>query len=110
MRDVEKRTQGPNEPLTSYIRVMRDFDDRLGDPFVTEHDILRRILRKMYPEYRQALQGKPIACLFDSQQAAYDAQELLKSYRTYRPPPVTGSLEPSLACSNYGRDYSAIAA
>ena len=107
MREIDKRTQGPNEPLTSYIRVMRDYYDRLGDPYVTEHDILRRILRNMHPEYRQAIQGKPIANLFELQQAAYGAQELIKSYRTYRPPPVTGSLEPSLACSTYGRDSTA---
>jgi len=78
MRGIEKRTQGPNEPLTSYIRVMRDYYDRLGDPSITEHDILRRILRNMHPEYRQALQRKPIACLFDLRQAAQDAQELIK--------------------------------
>jgi len=28
-REIDKRTQGPNEPLTSYIRVMRDYYERL---------------------------------------------------------------------------------
>jgi len=70
MGEIDTRTQGPNEPLTTFIRVFRDYYVRLGDPYVTERDILRRILRNMHHEYFQALQGNGITCLYDLQMAA----------------------------------------
>jgi len=51
----------------------------------------------MHPEYRQALLGKRIATLAELKREAHSAQELIKSYRTYKPPNVFGTLEPSLA-------------
>jgi len=96
-KELERRTQGPSEPLTSFIRVIIDYFERLGDPDISESMKVARILKNMHPEYRQALTGKTIKSLKDLKQAAYEAQEVIKSYRTYKPPPTVGSIEPSLA-------------
>jgi hypothetical protein len=95
-RDLHTRSQGPTESLTEFIRVIRGFYERIGDD-VPEITIVNRILRNMHPEYRRALLGKNIATLAQLKDEAYSAQELIKSFRMYRPPPVEGHLEPSLA-------------
>jgi len=94
--DLHTRTQGPTESLGEFIRVIRGFYERLGGQ-PQEREIVERILRNMHPEYRQALQGKTIRTLVELKTEAHNAQELIKNYRTYRPPPTLGSLEPSLA-------------
>jgi hypothetical protein len=95
-RDLQLRSQGPTEPLTEFIRVIRSYYERIGDP-ATELQIVNRILRNMHPEYKQAFLGKRIYTLDQLKHEARNAQELIKSMRTYKPPSVSGSLEPSLA-------------
>jgi len=95
-RELQLRTQGPTEPLTEFIRVIRGYYERIGDP-VEEIEIVTRVLRNMHPEYKQALLGKRIATLVDLKREAHLAQELIKSMRTYTPPTQSGRLEPSLA-------------
>jgi hypothetical protein len=95
-RELDTRSQGPTESLTSYIRIIRDYYERIGSP-VAEITIVNRILQKMHPEYRQALLGKDIRTMVDLKREAHSAQELIKHYKFYRPPPTSGSLEPSLA-------------
>jgi hypothetical protein len=81
-RELHLRTQGPTEPLTEFIRVIRGYYERIGDP-IAEVEIVSRILRNRHPEYKQALLGKRIATLDQLKREAHSAQELIKSMRTY---------------------------
>jgi len=94
-RELDNRSQAPTESLTSYIRIIQDYYERIGEP-VVELSIVNRVLKKMHPEYRQALLGKDIRTLNHLKLEAHAAQEMIKNFRTYRPPPTFGSLEPSL--------------
>jgi hypothetical protein len=94
-RELELRTQGPTESLTVFIRVIVDYNKRLGlTP--TDAELVMRIKRQMHPEYVQALQGKIIVTMKDLMDAAFEAQDLIKSYRAYRPPSLLPGVEPSL--------------
>jgi len=107
LQDLNLRSQGPNVSLSTYIRVIMDYYER-GRTALTEQDVINRVLRQMHPEYKQALQGKVIQILAQLKRTAHEAQELLTSMRTYKPPPTSGSLEPSLAWkfSHRARDYA----
>lgn len=106
--ELEHRSQGPNETLSSYIRVIKDYYERLGRPY-TDRDLVSRILKQMHPEYRQSLQGKNFETLAQLKQAANEAQELIKRFRTYKPPPTTGTLEPSLSWKPVGKQEPTVA-
>lgn len=93
---MESRFQGTNETLTCFIRVIVDFLERLDD-HRPEREVVFLIKRLMHPDYRKALVGMPSDTLDQLKSAAPHAQELIKSYRSYRLPPTTGLLEPSLA-------------
>lgn len=95
-RELEARTQGPSESLTVFIRVILDYYERLGRPS-TEEEKVNRIMRQMHPEYLQVLQGKVIRTIRDLKEAAFQAQDIIKAYRMYRPPPTFNCIEPSLA-------------
>jgi hypothetical protein len=93
-RALERRTQGPTEPLTMFIRVIVDFYERLEMP-VTEDEIIKRVLRQAHPEYLETLHGRPIHSLIELKQLAFQAQELIKQKRLYEPPPTNLPIEPS---------------
>jgi len=95
-RELEARTQGPNEPLTVFIRVILDYYERLGR-VTSEHEMVARILRQMHPEYLTVLHGKDIRTIRELKDSAFQAQDIIKAYRMYQPPPTTLSVEPSLA-------------
>lgn len=95
-RELELRTQGPTEPLTVFIRVILDYYERLGSR-ASEEEKISRIMRQMHPEYLQVLQGKRFLTIIELKEAAFQAQEVIKAYRMYRPPPIANSVEPSLA-------------
>jgi hypothetical protein len=94
-RELELRSQGPTEPLTQFIRIIVDFYKRLGQN-PPEEEIVNRIKRQMHPEFMQALQGKVLNTVRDMMDAAFEAQDLIKAFRTYRPPPLVPGVEPSL--------------
>ncbi|ODM87732.1 Retrovirus-related Pol polyprotein from transposon 17.6 [Orchesella cincta] len=95
-RELDNRYQGLNETLTTFIRIIIDYLQRIGD-IPAEADIVQKIKRLMHPDYRKALIGMPSETLDELKASALKAQELIKSYRSYKLPPITGSLEPSLA-------------
>jgi len=95
-RELDKRYQGPNETLTSFIRIITDYFERIGDR-VEEEMIVNLVKRLMHPDYRKALIGMPCNTIEELKNSAPLAQELIKSYRSYKLPPVSGNLEPSLA-------------
>jgi len=95
-REIEDRFQGPDESLTKYIRLMIKYYERLGDQ-VPEREILARIIRQMHPEYKMVLVGRRPESLGQLLEIAPEIQEFIRDSRVYRPPPITGTLEPSLA-------------
>ena len=97
-RELDDRSQGCQEPLTSYIRVINDFYDRL-DPNTPEKERIGRIFKQMHPEYRVRLQtsGKAFNSLLELMEEAYKAQADIKIDRTYREPRTFSNIEPSLA-------------
>ena len=95
-RELDNRFQGTNEPLTAFIRIILDYYKRIGDPTEEQRQVAQ-IKRLMHPEYRKALVGMPSQTLADLKASAPAAQELIKNYRSYCLPPITGSLEPALA-------------
>jgi len=94
-RELETRTQGPTEPLTAYIRVILEYIERLGAQ-PREEEIVKRIKRGMHPEYLQMLQGRSIRSIRDLMIAASEAQEVIKAFRSYKPPPTGIAVEPTL--------------
>jgi len=54
-------------------------------------------MRNMHPEYQKALLGKRIASPAKLKHEAHEAQELIKSYRTYKLSNVFSTLESQLA-------------
>jgi len=95
-REIEDRFQGPDEPLTKYIRLMIKYYERLGD-HTPEREILARIIRQMHPEYKMVLVGRRPEALNQLLDIAPEIQEFIRDSRVYRPPPISGTLEPSLA-------------
>lgn len=106
-RELEDRSQGPDETLSSFIRVIMGFYNRLGRP-VPEAEILNRIMRQMHPTYRHLLQGRAINSIYELKLAAQNAQEILKSYATYKLPPTSGLLEPALGWKNTGQANTSV--
>jgi hypothetical protein len=95
-RELDRRTQGPSESLSVFIRVILDYYERL-DQRPPEREIVSRIMRQMHPEYLTVLYGKEINTIRELKEAAFQAQDLIKHTRLYQPPPTYHSLEPSLA-------------
>lgn len=95
-RELDCRFQGTDETLTSFIRIVIDYLERIGDN-PPEHEVVSIIKRLMHPDYCKALIGMPTNTVDELKVAAPKAQELIKGYRCYKLPPTTGSLEPSLA-------------
>ena len=50
----------------------------------------------MHPEFRRVLPSRAIHTIDELRRESHAAQELLKAYATYKPPPSQGTLEPSL--------------
>ncbi|CAL8112948.1 unnamed protein product [Orchesella dallaii] len=100
-KELDARTQGTGEPLTSYIRIIKDFYDRL-DKSVDEQIIVKRILRQMHPHYRFILtrSGKDFCSLMDLMEEARHAQEYIYQDSQYREPKYYNIVEPSLACKS----------
>lgn len=95
-RELDFRYQGPDETLTAFIRIILDYYRRIGER-TTEQQQVTKIKRLMHPEYRKALIGLQTNTLQELRAAAIQAQEIIKGDRSYKLPPLSGSLEPSLA-------------
>lgn len=95
--ELKQRTQGPDEPLSSFVYVIADFYRRLK-PSATEIEKVQTVLQQCHPEYRPYLRGKTYDSLA---QIAFDSksiQEDLLACQMYRPPPCASqALEPKLA-------------
>jgi len=94
---LDERTQGIEEPLTSFIRTINNIYDRL-ETYTSEKDRIGMMIRNMHPEYRQKLQssGRNFNSIIDLLDEAHNAQESIKLDRDYKQPSTYNSVEPSL--------------
>ncbi|ODN04354.1 Transposon Tf2-6 polyprotein [Orchesella cincta] len=94
--ELNNRTQGPDEPLNTYLWNIIELYQRLEAPW-TPLDIIRRIAKGLNPDYQMCLRDI-LRCttLGELRNAAMDAEMSQQRRRTYRPP-STQSVEPTTA-------------
>ena len=90
-KELEGRTQGPSESISTYLCKVRDLIDQLKPP-LTLHEQLDRVYQTLHPSYRMRFDRKDIET-FPELQKLGKKEELQRAQdRAYKPPP---SLEES---------------
>jgi hypothetical protein len=98
-KELEVRTQGPEEPLTTYIHKISEMC-KMIDPYYPEADIIEKILEQMHPEYRQYTRGQHFTSLFALEAYAKRVAQSFYQDKTYKlPPSMEESVEKSF-CYN----------
>lgn len=96
-RELELRTQHPDESLLEYVRTMQELHRRAA-PTASERDQVARVIRQSHPRFRPFLYGRTFETLEHLAREARGVQDALLAESTYVPPPAPQSaLEPSLA-------------
>lgn len=102
-QELDARTQGPNEPLSSYVQAIAGYYDLIGG-VVSEAEKVRRACDQMHPEFARLVRGKTFETLRSLAEAGPELQAQIARERSYRlPPPASWSVEPSLACRGLER-------
>lgn len=105
LRDLDRRTQDPEEPLSSYVQTIAEYYRRLGGNF-TEQEKVQRVLTQMHPEYRTYTYGRTFESLRELSAEALRIQDAVLQSRLYvRPPAPAHSIEPSLAYRGTAMSY-----
>ena len=85
-KELEGRTQGPSEPISTYLCKVRDLIDQLKLP-LTLHEQLDRVYQKLHPSYRMRFDRKDFKT-FPGLQKLGKKEELCRAQdRAYKPPP-----------------------
>ncbi|XP_049273374.1 uncharacterized protein LOC125759119 [Rhipicephalus sanguineus] len=96
-RELELRTQHPDESLLEYVRTMQELHRRAAQT-ASERDQVARVIRQSHPRFRPFLYGRTFETLEHLAREARGVQDALLAESTYVPPPAPQSaLEPSLA-------------
>jgi hypothetical protein len=96
-RELNDRTQHPDEPLGRFIRVIASFYERLGLD-VSEATMIRRICTQMHPTFRVLTHGQTFTSLQQLTAAAPALQAEAWSRVNYKlPPKPMGAVAPDLA-------------
>jgi hypothetical protein len=104
-KELEIRSQGPNEPLTTYIHIITEMC-RMIDVNYPEQEIIDKIMELMHPEYRQYLRGQNFYSLLMFEAYAKRVQQSFYQDKTYKlPPSLEESVEKSF-CYNSRSDKS----
>ncbi|CAL8132862.1 unnamed protein product [Orchesella dallaii] len=94
--ELTNRTQGPDEPLTTYLWNIIEFHQRLESPWSAQ-DIIRRVAKGLNPDYQTCIRDILRSnTLGELRTAALEAETALQRRRSYKPP-STESLEPACA-------------
>jgi len=94
--ELNNRTQGPDEPLTTYLWNIIEFHQRLETPWSAQ-DIIRRVAKGLNIDYQTCIRDiLRSTTLGELRTAALDAETALQRRRSYKPP-STESLEPACA-------------
>lgn len=96
-RELELRTQAPDEPLLEYVRAMQELYE-YADPEASNAERVERVIRQSHPTFALYLRGCSCRNLNELATEARKVQAAIAASRAYRPPPPPGeSLEPSCA-------------
>lgn len=96
-RELELRTQHPDESLLEYVRAMEELY-RLADPRATNAEKVDRVTRQAHPTFMAYLRGGRFRDLEELAAEAKRIQGDILAARAYRPPPPAAhSLEPRCA-------------
>lgn len=96
-RELELRTQHPDESLLEYVRAMDELY-RLANPLATNAEKVERVTRQAHPTFAAHFRGCKFADLEELAAEAKRIQGDILAARAYRPPPPAAqSLEPRCA-------------
>ncbi|XP_077534760.1 uncharacterized protein LOC144146705 [Haemaphysalis longicornis] len=96
-RELELRTQAPDEPLLEYVRAMQELYE-YADPEASNAERVERVVRQSHPTFALYLRGCSCRTLNELATEARKVQAAIAASRAYRPPPPPEeSLEPSCA-------------
>ncbi|XP_077559887.1 uncharacterized protein LOC144174835 isoform X1 [Haemaphysalis longicornis] len=102
LRELDLRTQHPNESLLEYVRAMQELYRRAA-PETTSAEQVARVLRQCHPRFQPYLYAQTYADLNAVASNARAIQECLLAKLQYAPPPTPSqSLEPSCAWNGPG--------
>lgn len=101
-RELELRTQHPDESLLEYVRAMDELY-RLASPLATDADKVERVTRQAHPTFAAYFRGCRYRDLDELATEAKRIQGDILAARAYRPPPPAAlSLEPRCAWNGGG--------
>lgn len=96
-RELELRTQHPDESLLEYVRAMDELF-RIADPSASNGEKVERVVRQAHPTFAAYLRGVQFRDLDQLASAAKRIQADILASRAYRPPPPAAqALEPRCA-------------
>lgn len=93
--ELERRSQGENEPLTQFLSKILEYYRRLSKP-INDHEVIGRIIRQLNPTYSTFFRNASnFISLYDFKQEAEAVDAQVARAENYRPPP-TNKVEPDL--------------
>lgn len=102
LRELELRTQHPNESLLEFVRALQELYRR-ASPQSSQGEMVARVLRQCHPRFYPYLHGRTYATMDDVAHDARSIQERLLAELHYAPPPPpTQALEPTCAWTGPG--------
>lgn len=97
LRELERRTQHPDESLLEYVRAMDELY-RIADPSALNCEKVERVTRQAHPTFAAYLRGGKFRDLDELASEAKRIQADILASRAYRPPPpASQALEPRCA-------------
>ncbi|KAM7294068.1 uncharacterized protein ISCGN_023609 [Ixodes scapularis] len=97
LRELESRTQHPNENLVQYVRAIQELTRR-AKPDALESESIARVIRQCHPKYHAYLHGRTFGTLEELARHARGTEEIFLAKQNYLPPPLPeNSLEPACA-------------
>nr|XP_050046372.2 uncharacterized protein LOC126543285 [Dermacentor andersoni] len=96
-RELELRTQAPDESLQEYVRAMQDLF-LVAEPKASNEERVERVIRQAHPTFSAYLRGGRFRDLEELAAEAKRIQGDILAARAYRPPPpASEALEPRCA-------------
>lgn len=96
-RELEMRTQAPDESLVEYVRAMQELYE-YADPYAPSSERVERVVRQSHPTFALYLRNCSCRDLNELAAEARRVQAAVAAAHAYRPPPPpVETLEPSCA-------------
>jgi hypothetical protein len=96
-QELELRTQGPGESLTTFIATIHEYYEKLNSR-ESDEERVNRVIRQMHPTYKPYMWQRRFRSLHDMMEYAHEVQASLHLDKAYKPPPAPSeSVDPSLA-------------